>query len=637
MSLDSPRLRLGVLGVVVMSLFAALLARVWYLQVLAAPELRLEAQRNSVRLIETEGTRGRILDRKGRVLVGNRVSNAVVVSRQSAAKRPEILGRLAPVLGVPEAELVKRVQDSRFSPFKPVPVAENVPKEKLIYIREHQSDFPGVDGVQLTRRDYPEGQLGAQLLGYVGEINEKELAARKDKGYKQGDSTGKTGAESAYESDLRGAPQIEKLEVDSKGKVLRSLGVQPATPGHDVQLTIDLDVQRLAEDSLLQGLLASRKAYDRDSGKPFLAPAGSAVVLDPRDGSVLAMASYPTYDPREFIDGISRERFAQLQDPAGSFPLNNRVTQGQYAPGSTFKLVSATTALSTGLIKPNDTVDDPGFIKVGNPPRIFRNAFGQVNGRVNLSEALTKSSDVFFYQIGANLWDETNRARFGPTPIQDTARSMGMGSPTHIELPFEAEGRVPDPDSRKRLNQSNPEAFPTAGWFTGDNINLAVGQGDLVVTPLQLVNAYATFANGGTVWAPRIASTILDANRAPVRTVEPREIRKVDLPPGVRDPIMQGLTGVIADPKGTAAPAFSGFPLAGFPIAGKTGTAQVAGKQDTSVFCAFGPTEAPQYAISVIMEQSGFGAEAAAPVARRIFDGLNGGAPQQVKRVTGVD
>nr|MDQ6910498.1 penicillin-binding protein 2 [Actinomycetota bacterium] len=627
----------GVLGVVVISLFAALLARLWYLQVLAAPELRVEAQRNSVRLVETEGMRGRILDRKGRVLVGNRVSNAVVVSRQSAAKKPEILGRLAPVLGIPEAELVKRVQDSRFSPFKPIPVAEDVPKEKLIYIREHQSDFKGVDGVQLTRRDYPAGALGAHLLGYVGAINEKELAARKDRGYRPGDSIGKGGVESAYEADLRGTPQIEKLEVDSKGKVLGSLGLQTATPGHDVQLTIDLDAQKLAEDSLLAGLLAAREAYDRDSGKRFVAPAGAAVVLDPRDGSVVAMASYPTYDPREFIDGISRERFAQLQDPAGSFPLNNRVTQGQYAPGSTFKLVSGITALSKGLIKPQDTVDDAGFIKVGNPPRIFKNAFGQVNGRVNVSEALTKSSDVFFYQIGANLWDEKNRSRYGPTAIQDTARSLGMGSPTQIELPFEAEGRVPDPESRKRLNASNPQAFPTADWFTGDNINLAVGQGDVVVTPLQLANAYAAFANGGTVWAPRVASVILDANRAPVRTVEAREISKIDLPPGVRDPMMQGLTGVVADPKGTAAPAFAGFPLASFPIAGKTGTAQVFGSQDTSVFCAFGPTQAPEYAVSVVMEQSGFGAAAAAPVARRIFDGLTGGVPKPVTRVTAVD
>ncbi len=637
MSLDSPRLRLGVLGVVVISLFAALLARLWYLQVLAAPELRVEAQRNSVRLIETEGTRGRILDRKGRVLVDNRVSNAVVVSRQSADKKPEILARLAPVVGLPEAELKKRVHDSRFSPFKPIPVAEDVPKEKLIYIREHQSDFPGVDGVQLTRRDYPQGELAAHLLGYVGEINEKELAAKQADGYKQGDTIGKGGVEAAYEADLRGKPQIEKLEVDSKGKVLRTLGIQPAVPGHDVQLTIDLDAQKLAEDSLLAGLQAAHNAYDRNTGKAFVAPAGAAVVVDPRDGSVIASASYPTYDPREFIDGISQDRFAQLQDPAGFFPLNDRVTQGLYAPGSTFKLVSGMTALSKGLIKANDTVDDTGSISVGNPPRIFRNAFGQINGRVNVSEALTKSSDVFFYQVGANFWDEKNRARFGATPIQEMARSLGMGSPTQIELPFEASGRVPDPDSRKRLHDANPAAFPTGGWFTGDNINLAVGQGDLVVSPLQLVNAYATFANGGTVWAPRVASTILDANHAPVRTVDPRAVRKIDLPPAVRDPIMQGLTGVVADSKGTAAPAFSGFPLAGFPIAGKTGTAQVFGKQDTSLFCGFGPTQAPEFAVSVVMEQSGFGAEAAAPVARTIFDGLTGGVPKPVTRVTAVD
>jgi penicillin-binding protein 2 len=622
---------------VVISLFAALLARLWYLQVLAAPQLKVEAQQNSVRLVETEATRGRILDRKGRVLVGNRTSNAVVVDRHTVDKHPELLARLSSVLGVPEPELRAHALDPRFTPFKPVPVAEDVPKDKLVYIREHQSDFPGVDGVQITRRDYPEGTLAAHLLGYVGQINDKELAAHKAEGYKQGDTIGKGGIEAAYEAELRGKPQIEKLEVDSKGKVLRSLGVQPAVPGHDVQLTIDLDAQRLVEDSLVKGLDLAHSYYDRNTGKPYVAPAGSAVVLDPRDGSVVAMASYPTYDPKEYIDGISQDRFAQLQDPAGYFPLNDRATQGLYAPGSTFKLVSGVAALSTGLRKPKDTVDDTGSISVGTPPQIFRNAFGQVNGRVNISEALTKSSDVFFYQVGADFWTEGARGRYGSTAIQDVARNFGMGSPTQIELPFEASGRVPDQTSRTRLHDSNPTAFPTSGWFTGDNINLAVGQGELVVTPLQLANTYASFANGGTVYAPRLASTVLDANHQPVRTIDAREIHKVDLPPSVRDPILEGLEGVVSDPTGTAYPAFSGFPLSQFQIAGKTGTAQVAGKQDTSLFCAFGPVDNPQYAVSVVMEQSGFGAEGAAPVARRIFDGLTGQQVQPVNRVVAVD
>jgi penicillin-binding protein 2 len=632
---DSARLRMSILGVVVVSLFAAMLARLWYLQVLAAPALKVEAQRNSVRLVVSEGPRGRILDRNGKVLVDNRVVDAVTVTRERfepgvTEKEKQLLDRLSAVLEIPEPDLESRMVDKRFSQFKPVPVAEDVNKEKLVYIREHQAEFPGVDGVQLTRRDYPQGTLASHLLGYVGQINDKELAPRKAAGYKSGDTIGKSGVEATYEADLRGQPQIEKLEVDSRGQVLRSLGVQPPVQGHDVQLTIDLDIQKLAEDSLQQGLEAAR----RTSAK-FLAPAGAVVVLDPRDGSVLAMASNPPYDPREFIDGISETRFRELQDPAGYFPLNNRVLQGLYAPGSTFKLVTGLAALQKGLITPAFTLVDNGSITVGNPPETKRNAFGQVNGRIGVARALTVSSDVFFYEMGKDLWE--GQRRYGPTAIQETARSLGMGSPTGIELPFEAEGRVPDAESRRKLHDANPDAFPTRDWFTGDNMNLAVGQGELVVSPLQLANAYATFANGGTVYAPRVASAVLDVNHQPVRQLEPRVLHKVDLPATVRQPLLQGFEGVVADPDGTAFPAFTGFPLAAFPVAGKTGTAQVAGKQDTALFCAFAPAGAPQYTMSVVMEQSGLGAAAAAPVARRVFDGLAGVSPEQVARVGGRD
>ena len=634
MNPDSSRLRMGVLGVVVISLFAALLARLWYLQVLAAPDLRVEAQRNSVRVIVTEAVRGRVLDRNGKVLVDNRVVDAVTIRREEANRNPAVLARLSVVLGLPEAQLRQRVQDDRYSPFKPAPVAEDVPEDKLIYIREHQAEFPGVDVVPLTRRNYPSGPLAAHLLGYVGEINDRELAAREDAGYKPGDTIGKSGVESAYESELRGQPRIEKLEVDSRGRVLRVLGVHPAVPGRDVQLTIDIDVQRLAEESLAEGLARARTAWDRNTAKYFLAPAGAVIVLDPQDGSLMAMASYPTYDPREFVDGISESRFGQLQDPAGHFPLNDRAIQGLYAPGSTFKLVSGLAAMQTGLITARDTVLDNGYIQVGNPPRTFRNAGGQVNGRINVADALTVSSDVFFYEIGRNLWEGR---RFGPTVMQEVAQELGLGVRTGIELPFEADGRIPTPDMRRRLHDANPGAFPTREWFTGDNMNLAVGQGEVVVTPLQLATAYATFANGGTVYAPRVAHSILDADRRTVREVPAREVRRVELPPAIRQPMLEGFKGVVSDPDGTAFGAFAGFPLDRFPVAGKTGTAEVFGKQDSALFSAFAPADAPRYVVSVVMEESGFGAAAAAPVARRILTGLAGVAPQPVVRATGVD
>ena len=633
MSPDNTRLRMGVLGVVVVSLFAAMLVRLWYLQVLAAPSLKVEAQQNSVRLVVTEAPRGRILDRNGNVFVDNRIVDAVTVSRDEVNRNPGLIPRLSALLVVPEEDLRKRVEDDRFTIFKPVPVAEDVPKETLIYIREHQEEFPGVGAVQLTRRDYPHGTLAAHLLGYVGEINDRELAPRKDAGYKVGDTIGKSGVEAAYEADLRGQPQIEKLEVDSKGRVLRTLGVQPAVQGHDVQLTIDLDLQRLAEESLQQGLERSRKAYDRNTAKYFLTTAGSVVVLDPRDGSVVALASNPTYDPREFVDGISESRFRELQDPAGAFPLNNRVLQGLYAPGSTFKLVTALAALEKGVMAPRDTLVDNGSITVGGETK--RNAGGQVNGRIDIVRAMTVSSDVYFYEMGKRMWEA--RSRYGPTPMQDAARNLGLGAPTGIELPFEAGGRIPDAESRKKLHDANPAAFPTRDWYTGDNMNLAIGQGELAITPLQLANAYAAFANGGTLYAPRVASTVLDVDRKVVRQIEPRVSRTVEMPPAFRQPLLNGFHGAVADPDGTAFGAFAGFPIDSFPVAGKTGTAQVSGKQDFALFTAFAPVTDPRYVVSVVMEEAGFGAQAAAPVARRILEGAAGVQPREVERTGGLD
>src|SRR5437773_5597267 len=428
MPLESPRLRLGVVGIVVVSLFAALLARLWYLQVLAGPTYRVQADVNRVRTIYTEAPRGRILDRQGRVVVDNKVSDAVVVSREELGKhRDEVLPKLSTLVGIPIADLEKRVDDKRYSPFKPVPVAEDVPKTTIIYIREHQAEFPGVGGVQLTERFYPDGPLAAHLLGWVGEINGGELAGLKKKGYREGDNIGKSGIEKVYEDDLRGKPQVERLEVDSKGRVLRSLGTEPGVQGHDVQLTMDTDIQKLAEDSLGQGLQAARSTYDRSSAKHFIAPAGAVVVLDPKDGSVLALASNPTYDPSIFVNGIKPEVFAQLQDPGSYFPLNDRAIQGQYAPGSTFKLATALAALKRGIINPTFTLDDGGRIKIGN--RIFKNAGGEANGRVNIVRALTVSSDVFFYNLGNQFWNQ--RSQFGDA-IQDSAHDLGLGKRTGV-------------------------------------------------------------------------------------------------------------------------------------------------------------------------------------------------------------
>ena len=629
---DSSRLRLGILGVVVISLFATMLARLWYLQVLVAPDFKVEAQANSVRLVYTEAPRGRILDRDGDVLVDNRIVPTVVVDRQAAERDPQLAFRLAAYLGKQPIEIQRRIEDLRFSQYRPVPVADDVTKPQMVYLREHQSEFPGVDVVQLTQRYYPHGKLAAHVLGYVGQINDKELEPRKNQGYRPGDTIGKSGVELAYEKELRGEPEVEKLQVDSRDRVLRSLGKQPAVPGHDVQLTIDLDVQRLAEESLEQAITTAHETWDPNQLKRFIAPAGSVVVEDPRDGAILAMASYPTYDPSQFANGISTAQFEFLQDPANHFPLNNRAIQGLYAPGSTFKLVTSLAALEQQVIGANAPFVDNGTFSIGDPPTILRNAFGTAWGTVNMARALRVSSDVYYYNLGAKL-DSPRK----PYPLSEEARSMGLGRPTEIELPFELEGRVPDPETKLRLHQENPTAFPYGEWFTGDNINLAIGQGDLVVTPLQLVNAYATFANGGTLWAPRVGGAIRDVVADSSSPVDGRQLSKVDINPAHRDVILQGLLGVVSVEEGTASAAFSGFPLNRFAVAGKTGTAEVPPKQDTALFVGFGPVEAPRYVVGAVLEEAGLGSSAAAPTVRRIFDGLIGNPPKPVARVSGRD
>ena len=619
---ETSRVRLSVVGIVVFSLFAALFSRLWYLQVMDRQTFERAANNNRIRIVHEEAPRGLILDRKGRPLVVNRSSLAITVSRaELKGKADDVVPRLAALLGISKEELTRRINDPRFSPYKPVPVATDVDKDKVVYVKEHAAEFPGVDALALAERSYTNGAVAAHVLGYVGEINDQELKERSkhNKAYRLGDTIGKSGVELTYEDDLRGTPGETKYQVDASGNVLGPpLGSLPPEQGHNLQLTLDLDVQALAEDSLAQGLDAARHTFDKDQKKDFAAPAGAVVVMDPRDGSILAMASNPGYDPASFINGIKPDVFAGLQDPASHFPLTNRAIAGLYAPGSTFKLFTAIAAMKDGLIDARTSFNDTGSLRVGN--RIFFNAGKRSYGRVNLTHALTVSSDVYFYTLGASFWNQ--RGKYGEQAIQTTAHDFGLGDRTGIPLPSESKGRISDPGTRKKLHDDNPKAFPEGHWFAGDNVNLAIGQGETVVTPLQLATAYATFANGGTLFEPRVAARVLNQDGSTVRDLEPNSIRKVPIPPAVRDPILQGLEGVVADPTGTAHGAFAGF--TGFPVAAKTGTAQVVGKQDTAVFVAFAPAVNPQYVVAVFMEESGFGGSAAAPVARRILDGLAG-------------
>ncbi|MGZ4728489.1 MAG: penicillin-binding protein 2 [Acidimicrobiales bacterium] len=649
---DSPRLRLSILAVVVLSLFCALFARLWYLQVMTSGMAAAAASANRVRTVAEEAPRGRILDAKGRVLVDNKPSLVLTINPYDLGKlkkdaQADLKLRVAQQLtdsGVPTkvSAIDKRLADKQYNQLQPIPIAIDLPDALYLYFSERAADYPSVAVERQSVRQYHYGQYAAHVLGYVGRISQEEIDAKQGnsanskgiaKPYQPNSSIGKSGVEKEYEDDLRGVPGIKTIEVDSKGTPIRVVSDQPPQAGSDLVLTIDIDVQISAENALAEQLAAVRGGKETGNSHVTRAPAGAAVTIDPANGNVVAMASFPTYDPAEFVNGISSDRYAELKGTDETTdPFSNRAIQGQYAPGSTFKLITATAAVNNGLLTGNQRIVDPGTYKLAGcksadaPGCLKKNSGGASHGGIALSEALTVSSDVFFYTLGDEFWNQ------GPkTGLQDTARAYGLGATTGIPLPFEQDGFIPDENT---LKSKYPKA-PAYG--EGNNVDSAVGQGYVLVTPLQLANLYATFANGGTVYQPNIVSKVLvyggDLNKPEdvVRTIDPVVKGHVDLPPGTYDPILQGLSGVPGS--GTAKGAFLGFDLNAFPIAGKTGTAQVDGKADTSVFAAFGPIGGARYATAAILEESGFGANAAAPLVRHIFETVSGQAPSAVTAV----
>ena len=634
MDTTSPRLRMSLLGVVVVACFVALFARLWYLQVMEAPALAVQATANRTRTIATEAPRGRIFDAKGRVIVDNRTSLIVSIDRNELKKvkdRDDLIARLADVLtsnGAPikVATIEKRLADKRADQLGAVAIATDVTDEVVHHLSEYTEDFPSVSFERKTVRVYPYGAAGSNILGYTGRITAETLKSLEpgfdpdgvEKTYQPDSIIGLAGVEAFYEKELRGTPGIELVQVDYRNRPVGTESYQPPKSGNDIQLHIDIEVQMRAEQSLVDRLNVLRGTAQRD-GAMRKAPAGSVVVLDPRDGGVVALASAPSYDPQEFANGITQERYEQLQNINGASALIDRSISGQYAPGSTFKLVTAAAALSNGLIDGNSSIYDDGVYEVGNPPQKFTNAGEVKNGNINLVRALTVSSDVYFYWLGDRM--------DGTTLIQDAATAFGFDKKTGIDLPNESAGYVLTKAEKKALHNKYPDAYPNGDWYTGDNVQLAVGQNVIVVTPLQLARAYAALANGGTVYQPHVVWKILTPNADPanpedvVRVIDPVVTGTVTLPPDVLGPIVSGLEGVTTG-LGTAASAFVSFDLAAFPIVGKTGTAQVDGKADTSLFASYGPAASPKWVVTAVMEESGFGAEAAGEVSRRVYEVL---------------
>jgi penicillin-binding protein 2 len=639
---DSPRLRLSILGIVVFAMFAALFTRLWYLQVMSTDEFQVVAQANRTREVPVEAPRGRILDRNGKVLVDNRVSIQVTIDRTvlndlEDDERTDVLTRLAEGLsqaGKPTtvAQLEERVADQRYSPYVPIPVAGDVPEDLKIWIDERADELPSVAADRVAVRRYPYGPLAAHVLGYTGKVTkeELELVGNSPKPYTLNDEIGKAGIERVFEADLRGTPGVTLLEVDTEGKTIRVIpeGTTAPIPGDDVVLNVDIDVQATAEQALQTSLNRAAERPPHGGDLPNVGKVGSTVVLDPVTGGVIAMASLPAYDPTRFVDGISETEWAELSDPASHYPLNNWALQGQYAPGSTFKPFTAWSALTAGLLTPKSTVNDTGAFSVPGcrgEKCIFRNDGGKAYGIVDLRKSLTVSSDFYYYNIGARFWVEQD-ALGGPERFRDLLQQWGFYNKTGIDLPGEQAGRIPSPAWLKGYCEQAQCLEDT--WRTGDNVNMAIGQGNVLVTPLQLAVAYAGLGNGGNILEPHVAREVKDGVTGEVkRTIEPKVRNTVDIQPEWQQALIDGLVGVTTREGGTAVGAFAGFPSAEYPVAAKTGTAQVANKAPSAVFGALAPAGAPQYAVSVLLEESGYGGSVAAPVARRLFDVLSGTIP----------
>jgi penicillin-binding protein 2 len=664
---DAGRFRLRIFAFVALVLFGSLFTRLWYLQGIEADQFQAEAEALVLRQVYEEAPRGRILDRNGRVLVDNKVVDVVTVDKAvledlSDEEEREMFHRLAIAISrsgrlTKLESMVEEVNRSQHGRFDVVPVAVDVDPSLLIYLGERPDLFPGVAVSSRTVRSYPYGPLAAHLLGYVGSVTLSELQtanariddARGAKTYQLSDEIGKTGVERVFEDVLRGVPGVRYLEVDNRGEVVREryeYNRQPVA-GADLYLTIDVDLQALTEDRLAAQLQQVRQRPDEPGEAPFVGAAGCAVERDPRDGSLLAMASFPTYDPREFVNGISFSQFELLTSPDNYAPILNRCIQGSYAPGSTFKPVTALVAEERGYLGPDSPMEEArdgsiedtiNYVFPGCEDDfeaadtcIFKSPATRI-ATYGLSEALSVSSDVFFYKLGGEgFWPEPVQGPEGDEGIQDMARRLGFGSSTGIQLPYERSGVVPDRDYFDVQAEAGVFLRDGSQWFPGDTIQLAIGQGDLLVTPTQLANLYATVGNGGVLHQINVALRVeepdfvtADGEVIPgeVREFGPRVLRDLDIPTDTIDQIHSGLEGVLTHIRGTATNAFRGFPLLSYPIGGKTGTAEVRGLADTSLFAAYGPTDVgtPEIAIAAVLEESGFGSSAAAPLVRSILE-----------------
>jgi penicillin-binding protein 2 len=627
-------LRVAVLGGVVLLIFGALFLRLWALQVLSGTHYLRVARTNQLRTIRLDAPRGPILDRNGRVLVENRGGTAVALWPSDLPHkwylRLRELKRLSKVVHVPVKEMLAGVAARKGDPLTPVIVKEPVGEPQIAYLKEHQYEFRGLTFQDSFLRHYPHGRLAAQLFGYVSEVSKQELK-KHPFGVVAGDKVGQAGIESAFDAYLRGTPGFNRLRVNSLGIAQGSVdpGPQPLS-GNAVRLTLDLRLQAAAQRALAYGIQLAR---DSNCFGCWDANGGAIVALDPHDGSVLALASAPTYTPSVYSGRVTMKKLA-AQGLTGdtakekNYPALNRALVGSYPPGSTFKPVTALAAMQQHLVSPYAPESCTGTYTAPEDRghQVFKNWDPYVNAAIDLPTALAISCDTYFYALGNKFYELP--ASYGH-PLQAWASSFGFGRRTGIDVGPEAGGLLPTPEWRQRTftAKSDPCCWRLDSlWKPGDSIQLAIGQKDLLVTPLQMARFYALIANGGKLVTPHLLLSVdqsITGGAAPHPAAPAAQ--QINIDPGALDVVRQGLLKATHDPLGTSSAVFGGFPV---PIAGKTGTAEkaidpgdgIARLFNQSWWCGYGPVGDPKLVVCALIENGGHGGTAAAPTALKVFE-----------------
>lgn len=604
--------RLFGLDVFAGSIIAVLLGKLWTMQLVSSDEYSAQAESNRTRTISVDAPRGRILDRNGVELVNNRAS--LTVAAKSDVVQDEVeMQLLGNLIGMPKMAVKRKIENSSGGAQSLRTVAVDVSRRVVAYIGEHPYVFEGVSVEQKTQRHYPQGNLAAHVLGYVGTVSSEQLDASKKSdseaaiSYSSGDIVGQAGVEYQYESVLQGVKGEQTVYVDASGAVLSYSGSVEARSGSDIVLTLDSKIQSAAEESL-QSWIKKR----HESGAPDCY-GGAAIAMDVTNGEVLAMASAPTFSPSVFVGGVSSDDWNQLSSESAHNPLLNRAVSGQYPSASTIKPLSTFAALDYGIANTGSTYNCTGYWTG------FGSGFGQYcwqrsgHGLMTLQTGITFSCDVVFYEIGKGFFYSDT-----PNGLQDTFRKWGLGSKSGIDLPAEASGRVPDADWKWNYFTSSDDT--ARSWQGGDNTNLVIGQGDILVTPLQMLCAYAGIATGGTIWRPHVLkgvkAAVGDGSSVDYKT---EVARTADEDSSYMDLVHRGLVGVVYEESESQAVHFTNMSVK---VAGKTGSAQTSTEQPTGWFIAYAPADDPKYVVGCVMESSGFGSEGALYVVRDILGAL---------------